>query len=251
MSYNPYTLEHKTVLVTGAASGIGRATAVECALLGATLFLTDLNEEGLQETLQLLDGKERGHQSFAADLCDETALVQLVAALPPLDGCVNNAGVGKLIPAPYITAAEIERMHKINLWAPMLLVKNLLAKRKLKNPSSVVFTASAAGVYRVSPGNGVYAAAKCGIDAFMRTTALELAPRGIRCNSVNPGMVVSNFMGQGTYTSAQLEEEKKHYPLGRFGTPQDVAHAIVFLLSDASSWMTGTALKLDGGMTLS
>ena len=251
MCYNPYTLEHKTILVTGAASGIGRTTAVECSRLGATLVLTDLNEAGLQETLQQLDGKERGHQSYAADLCDEAAIEQLVKLLPPLDGCVNNAGVGKLLPTPYITVHEIEHIHKINLWAPMLLVKNLLKQRKLKTPSSVVFTASAAGVYRVSPGNGVYAAAKCGIDAFMRTTALELAPRGIRCNSVNPGMVASNFMGQGAFTEAQLTEEKKHYPLGRFGTPQDVALAIVYLLSDASSWMTGSALKLDGGMTLS
>ncbi len=111
-----------------------------------------------------------------------------------------------------------------------------------------MFTVSAAGVYRVSIGNGIYATTKCGVDAFMRTVALELGPRGIRCNSVNPGMVETTLIS--SFTEEQKEKERQNYPLRRFAKPEDIAYGIVYLLSDASSFVTGTALKIDGGMTL-
>ena len=174
----------------------------------------------------------------------------LADRLPRLDGCVNNAGIMKLVLTPFLTTEIIERIQKINLIAPMMLTRNLIKKKKMKNPSSIVFTASAGGVFRVSAGNGIYATTKCGIDAFMRTTALELGGKGIRCNSVNPGMVETNLIRSGQLSGEQLEKDKKNYPLGRYGQPSDIAYAIVYLLSDASSWMTGTALKIDGGMTL-
>lgn len=119
----------------------------------------------------------------------------------------------------------------------------------MKQGGSIVFTASAAGVYRVSIGNAIYATTKCGIDAFMRTVALEYGPKGIRCNSVNPGMVETALIGD--FTEEQKEKEKLNYTLRRFAKPEDIALGIAFLLSDASSFVTGTALKIDGGMTLS
>ena len=141
------------------------------------------------------------------------------------------------------------RIQKINLNAPILLTRTLLKQKKLSRGGSIVFTASAAGIYRVSPGNGIYATTKCGIDAFMRTVALEYGPRGIRCNSVNPGMVETALIG--TFTEEEKQKERENYPLRRFAQPEDIASGIVYLLSDAASFVTGTALKIDGGMTLS
>lgn len=250
MSYNPYTLEGKTILVTGAASGIGRTTAIECSKMGARLILTDINENGLRDTVSMLENARSEHGYFKADLTDEVEIKNLVTEVSQLDGLVCNAGVMKLTLTQFITAAEIERVQKINLVAPMLLTKWLVKEKKFCKGSSIVFTASAGGVYRVSIGNGIYATTKCGIDAFMRTVALELGPKGIRCNSVNPGMVETNLINSGQFAEDQKNKELQNYPLGRYGQPEDVALAIVYLLSNASSWVTGTALKIDGGMTL-
>lgn len=248
--YNPYSLSGKTILVTGASSGIGRITAIECAKLGATLVITGRNAERLNSTFQTLEGEGREHKQIIADLSSEEEIKKLVAELPKLDGCVNNAGVVKLLPIQFISSEELERTQKINLIAPILLTKYLVKKKLLNNPSSIVFVSSASGVYRVSYGNSIYATTKCGIDAFMRNSALELAGKGIRCNSVNPAMVDTNILANGQLTAEQYEEDKKNYPLGRYGKPEDVAHAVIYLLSDAASWVTGTAIKLDGGMTL-
>lgn len=250
MTYNPFSLSGKTILITGAASGIGRATAIECCQMEANVIITDINSEELNETYCQLKGGGGQHVQIVADLTKEDELEALVGHLPQLDGCVNNAGVMKLVLTQFLTAEIIGNIQKINLIAPMMLTRNLVKNKKMKNPSSIVFTASAGGVFRVSAGNGIYATTKCGIDAFMRTTALELGGKGIRCNSVNPGMVETNLIKSGQLSEEQLEKDKKNYPLGRYGKPSDIAYAIVYLLSDASSWMTGTALKIDGGMTL-
>lgn len=249
MGYNPFSLEGKTILVTGAAGGIGRATSIECAKLGATLILTDIREDALQETVVLLEQTGRSHQAVLADLTDPAGLSALVEASPQLDGLVCNAGVMKLTPVPFIKEEELLRIQRINLNAPILLTKSLLRKKKINKGGSIVLTASAAGVYRVSLGNAIYATTKCGIDAFMRTVALELGPKGIRCNTVNPGMVETGLIGG--FTEEEKQQEIRNYPLGRFAQPQDIALGIAYLLSDASSFVTGTALKIDGGMTLS
>ena len=252
MYYNPYSLEGKVILLTGAAGGIGREIAIECSKMGATLILTDINESGFQETYSCLDiSKGQKHSCYKADLTNEEEIIQLVHAVPVLDGFVCSAGVMKLVLTQFFTMEEIERMHKINLIAPMLLTKHIVKRKKIKKGSSLVFTASAGGVFRVSVANGIYATTKCGIDAFMRTVALELGSKGIRANSVNPGIVETGLINNGQFTEEQFQKELKNYPLGRFGKPLDIAHAVIYLLSDASSWVTGTALKIDGGMTLS
>ena len=126
MSYNPYSLAGKTILVTGAGSGIGRATSVECSKLGARLVLVDINEQGLADTLAMLAQPELEHLTFAVNLCDEEAIADMVGKLPVLDGVSNNAGITKLVPLQFIGADDFERIHKVNLLAPILLTKYLV-----------------------------------------------------------------------------------------------------------------------------
>lgn len=244
--YNPFSLEGKTVLVTGAAGGIGRATAVESAKLGSRLVLTDINEVGLQETLALLEGS--GHVIMTADLTSQEALDSLVAELPMLDGFVSNAGVTKPTPVKFIGKEDLERIMSINTFAPIYLTQRLLKKKKFNAGASLVFTVSVGGVYTTAPGNAMYGASKGALQVFVRNVALEGAPR-IRCNSVNPGMVNTNLAGRA-YSDEDKAKDMQTYPMKRYGEPRDVALAIVYLLSDASSWVTGHSLIIDGGKTL-
>lgn len=250
MEFNPYTLEGKTILVTGGAGGIGSEVARVCSKLRARVILTDIREDALNEALASLTKVEAGdHIAIKADLTNGEELNSLVEQIPEINGFVCNAGVMKLVLTQFITEEELTRIQKINLNAPILLTRAILKKKKIKKGGSIVFTASAAGIYRVSAGNAIYATTKCGIDAFMRTVALEYGPKGIRCNSVNPGMVETALIGG--FTEEQKEKEMQNYPLRRFAKPEDIALGIAYLLSDASSFVTGTALKIDGGMTLS
>ena len=248
--YNPFSLEGKTILITGGAGGIGSEVARVCSKLGARIILTDIKEDALNEALLSLTKVESGdHLAFKADLTDARDLANLVEQIPDINGFVCNAGVMKLVLTQFITEEELTRIQDINLNAPILLTKAILKKKKMRRGGAIVFTASAAGVYRVSIGNAIYATTKCGIDAFMRTVALEYGPKGIRCNSVNPGMVETALISG--FTEEQKEKEIQNYPMRRFAEPEDIALGVVYLLSDASSFVTGTALKIDGGMTLS
>ena len=250
MNYSPYSIEGKTILITGGAGGIGSEVARVCSKLGARVILTDIREDALLGTLASLEQVDAGeHLAITADLTNTDELNSLVDRIPEVDGFVCNAGVMKLILTQFISEEELTRIQKINLNAPILLTRGMLKKKKIRKGGSIVFTASAAGVYRVSIGNAIYATTKCGIDAFMRTVALEYGPKGIRCNSVNPGMVETALIGG--FTEEQKQKEMQNYPLRRFAKPEDIALGIVYLLSDASSFVTGTALKIDGGMTLS
>lgn len=246
--YNPFSLEGKTILVTGASSGIGRQTAIECSKLGATLVITARNEERLKETLSALEGV--GHLFILADLSDNSQLESLVSELPKLDGFSCNAGIANTNLISFLKEEEIENVFKTNTFSSILLTKYLIKKKKLNKGASIVYTSSVGNVHCASIANGLYGASKCAIDGFMRTAALELASKGIRCNSVNPGVVESNLTENGGISTEQREADLKRYPLGRYGKPMDIAHAIIYLLSDASSWVTGTALKIDGGYTI-
>lgn len=246
MNYNPFSLEGKTILVTGAAGGIGRATSIECAKLGAKLVLTDINEAGLTETKALLEGE--GHECISADLTSQEALDDLVSRLPMLDGFVSNAGVTKPTPVKMISKEALERIMSINTYGPIYLTQRLLKKKKFNANASLVFTVSIGGVYTTAPGNAMYGASKGALQVFVRNVALEGAPR-IRCNSVNPGMVNTNLAGRA-YSDDDKAKDMETYPMKRYGEPRDVALAIVYLLSDASSWVTGHSLIIDGGKTL-
>ena len=247
--HNPFSLIGKTILVTGASSGIGRAIAIECSKLGANIILTGRNEARLQETLSQLE--EGLHQCITADITVEEDIIRLVEQIPTLTGCVHSAGILGLIPIQAITRSKIDQFEQVNLHAPILLTTQLLKQKKLAKNSSVVFISSAAGVFRVSTANALYAVTKSGLDAFMRSAALELASKNIRFNSVNPAMIETESL-----TNIPISEEQKNanlaqYPIKRYGKPEEVAYATIYLLSDASAWTTGTEIKIDGGLTLS
>ncbi len=251
MSYNPFSLESKKVLVTGASSGIGRTTAIECSKMGACVYITARNEERLKETYDSLDrshGQE--HQMVIADLSNEDGITALAESLPALDGVSLNAGIVKTLPVKFINKADLSEVLNVNMIGPVLLTQRLLKKKKLIKGSSVVFTSSIGGVMISTIGNTMYGVSKGGLNAFMKGFALEMAKSGIRGNSVNPGLVTTNILSAGTISDEQLKNNVTAYPLGRLGRPEDIAYAIIYLLSDASSWVTGHTLVVDGGVIL-
>lgn len=245
---NPFALNRKTIFITGAGSGIGRATAIQCAGLGAYVHITDINEETLAETLGMLEGE--GHQMYVANLTDDSALQELVSTLPKLDGFVSNAGIIKTILTQFGERTDIEKIFGVNTIAPIRLTQILLQNKRFNKEASIVYTSSMAGVFNGAIGNGLYGASKAALAGFVKSLALELAPRHIRVNTVNPGITQTNIYNNTTITQEQLEEEMKRYPLGRFGHPEEIAYAIVYLLSDATKWVTGTNLLIDGGFSL-
>lgn len=247
--YNPFSLEKKVILITGAAGGIGRATAIECAKLGATLILTDINEEGLNVTLELLANKDQ-HRYVAADLTIDEERENLVADIDELDGFVSNAGITKPLPVKFINKDDLGRIMSVNAMAPMFLTQKLLRKRKFTKNSSIVFTVSIGGVYTTAFGNAMYGSSKGALQVFMKNVALESAASGIRCNSVNPGMINTGLLKPGTYSEEDRLKDMQTYPMKRYGEPREVALGIVYLLSDASSFVTGHSLIIDGGKTL-
>ena len=193
--YNPFALEGKTVLVTGAGGGIGRATAIACSKMGATLVVTDINAETLTETLSLLESEgERKHLMFTADLTSDESLDKMVAEMPQLDGIVCNAGISKVLPIQFLNAEDMNRIMAINAFAPMYMTQRLYKKKRINKGGSIVYTVSISGVSMVSMGGVMYAVSKNALDAFMRNAALEFAARNIRSNSVNPSRVNTNLI---------------------------------------------------------
>lgn len=246
--YNPYTLNGKTVLVTGASSGIGRATAIECSKLGARVIITGRNEERLNQTYSMLEGE--GHLSIIADLTSDVDIEELVKVIPEIDGLVNNAGIWQdSKPVNFIKRNELERAFQTNVFACILLTKMVLKKKKINKGGSIVFTSSIAS-FRSTPGLGVYAATKAALASYMQTCAIELGSKGIRANAVHPGMVHTDLISGGVYTDEDMDKDRELYILKRYGKPEEVAWSIIYLLSDAASWITGTSLVLDGGRML-
>ena len=247
-AYNPFSLEGKTILVTGASSGIGRATALECAKMGARLVVTGRDEKRLNEVYCNLEGT--GHLQIKADLSKEEDIQRLAKEVPVLDGCVNNAGYNVMSLIPFIKKDDLDGILDVNLKAPIELTHYLVKNKKMAKDSSIVFTSSISARGRNSVGNSLYSASKGGLSAFMKNAALELAAKRIRCNAVLPGLVETPLKeGKSTITEEQWEANRQLYPLKRFGKPEDIAYGIVYLLSDASSWVTGTELVIDGGIT--
>ena len=247
MSYNPFSLEGKTVLVTGASSGIGQATAIECSKMGAKVVITGRNEERLNETFSQLEGE--GHQIIVADLNTQDDIDFLVNACPALNGLVNNAGRGKSKPVNFLKLEDLQDVYQTNLFGVALLTKGLLKKKKLVKGASIVFTSSISS-YMTAAGLSIYASSKAAVCGYMRTCAIELGGKGIRSNAILPGMVETKLINSGTYTDEDKQKDLQLYPLGRYGRPTDIAHGIIYLLSDASAWVTGLELVIDGGRML-
>ena len=248
---NPFSLEGKTVLVTGASSGIGRSIAIECSRMGARLVITGRNPERLNETFLSLEGAN--HMQIIADLTNYDDIGVIADQCPQLDGCVNNAGIAKLLLVQFIKKESVDEIFNTNTVSPILLTSLLIKKKKIKSNSSIVFTSAVSGVYISSVGESLYSASKGAIHGFAKGLALELAHKGVRVNTVNPGLVPTNILSVASelFSEAEvLDRRKGQYPLKRFGKPEDIAFGVIYLLSDASTWVTGTALLIDGGLTL-
>ena len=246
--YNPYSLKGKRILVTGASSGIGQETAIQCSLLGAQVIITGRDKDRLENTYNSLSGE--GHFQYIADLTSQEELDALVSSVSELDGVVLCAGKPKTLPFPFCSREHFDDVFNINFFSPIELLRLIVKKKKIKKNSSVVFVSSIGGVRAYGASNSIYGASKAAIDSMMKSCARELAPKKIRVNSVNPGMVETKLIHAGVITEEQLEKDMKTYPLQRYGRPVDIALGIVFLLSDASSWITGHPLVIDGGKTI-
>lgn len=248
--YNPFALKGKTILVTGASSGIGQATAIECSRMGAKLVITGRSSERLQQTFDQLEGD--GHLQIIADLTNEDAIVNLVNNSPNLEGVVLCAGRGLTLPFQFCTREKFDSVFSTNFFAPTELLRLLVKKKKIVREGSVVLVASIGGTPggKITLGNSIYGMSKAAVVSMMRFAAKELAPKKIRVNSVNPGMVETRMINTGTFTEDQYKADIAKYPLSRYGKPNDIAHGIIYLLSDASSWVTGHALVIDGGVTI-
>ena len=246
-TYNPFSLVGKTILITGASSGIGSATAIECSKLGATCVITGRNEERLNETLSQMVGK--GHISIVSDLSTEEGIDTLINNSPNLDGLVNNAGVAINKPIRFYKQDDLERIFQTNTFAPMLIVKGLLKKKKINKGGSIVFTSSVAS-FNSRLGNGIYGSSKAALTSYMHYCAREIANNSIRANCIHPGMVETPLIHDGSLSEDDLQKDIENYPLGRYGKSNEIAHAIIYLLSDASAWVTGTSLIIDGGLSL-
>lgn len=242
--YNPYSLNGKTILITGASSGIGRATAIECAKLGASVIITGRNEERLLQTYAQLDGT--GHQWITADLSTQEGIELLETQIPNIDGLVNNAGISNTKLIGFIKPDDLEKLFSTNAFAPMMLTKMLLKKKKMNNGASIVFVSSAASI-NPDVANSIYSATKAAIASFSRSCAKELAAKQIRSNSVHPGMVQTEMVQNLVFDEEELARDMARYPMKRYGKPEEIAWAIIYLLSDASAWVTGTQLIIDGG----
>ena len=243
-SFNPFSLCGKKILVTGASSGIGRAIAVSCSKMGADVILTARNETRLKETLSMMPFGE--HQIVPADLTLPEDIERLSTAIPKLNGFVQCAGVGSRVFCKALDKAAIDYVMRPNLEAPVLLQAAILSKKKIDKGASVVYIASRA-YDSPSIGNAIYSASKGAIISYAKCLALELAPRQIRVNCICPAMIWTDLIIQDGLTREELEEAQLKYPLKRYGQPDDVANLAIYLLSDASTWMTGSAIDLSGG----
>lgn len=245
---NPFALEQRTILVTGASSGIGRACAVQVAAQGAHVILNGRDSARLQETASLI--MPGAATVLASDLVAADSRSALVDALPALDGVVHCAGTNALRPVKFFDAGFVRESVTSNFEVPVLLSAELLKKKKLKRGASLVFVTSISASVAM-PGNAAYSAAKAAVLGAMRVLAVEIAAQGMRANAISPGQVATPMtVRTAAHISPEaLAENLKQYPLG-FGQPDDVAHAAIFLLSQGARWMTGAELILDGGYTL-
>lgn len=249
--YNPFSLEGKTVLVTGASSGIGRGIAIECSKMGAKVVINGRNKERLKKTFNLLEGK--GHLQIVADLSVQEDIERLANDVPELNGFVNSAGIPKICPVKRIDRQTLEEIMNVNAFGPILLISQLLRKKKLQKKSSIVLIASISGVCMANTGEGPYAATKAALAGYTKTAAFELAAQGTRVNTICPGLVPTEILtlSNEMFSEDQLKETMYgRYPLKRVGTPEDIANGAIYLLSDASSWVTGINLVIDGGYTI-
>ncbi len=249
MTESPFNLNGKTILITGASSGIGRATAISSSRMGATIILVARDEKKLNEVKSELTGED--HKCISADITCEADVKNLLDWIPIVDGAVFCAGKGLTLPVQFCDREHFDDIFNINFFGTVELMRLLYKKKKMAKDGSIVAIASMGGTMIFSGGNGIYGASKAALNSFIKFAAKEFAARKIRVNSICPAMIDTPLIHRGTVSEEQLAEDAKRYPLKRYGKPEDVANAAIYLLSDASAWVTGTSLIVDGGLNLS
>lgn len=238
---NPYSLDGKTVLVTGASSGLGRQIAVSCARMGAKLVVTGRDAERLSQTHLALEGD--GHRSVRADLTVAAEREALADGVQLVDGVVHAAGVQRHVPIKLLSENILRGVLDVNFVAPIMLTQRLLYRNAVATGGSIIFLSSSAAQTGTA-GIGPYSASKAALHGLMRTLAVEQAKRRVRVNCIVPSAVETPL-----WDPSQLEAQRARHPLG-LGTPDDIANAAIFLLSNASRWITGSELVMDGGVVL-
>lgn len=248
---NFFSLEKKTILITGASSGIGRQCAISCSKMGAKTILIARNEERLKETKSQLECE--GHLLYSLDITEfgkiESIIKDAVNRIGQIDGFIHSAGMEKTLPLRMMKPEYYQGIFNINVFAGFEIAKIISKKQYKKDRTSFVFISSIMSVVANSALVG-YCASKGAINSGVRELALELAPKKIRVNSISPGYIQTEMMkkAEKNMTDKQIEDLKKSYLLG-LGKPEDVSNACIYLLSDASSWVTGINLIVDGGYT--
>lgn len=244
---NPFSLKDKKILITGASSGIGRQIAIDCAEAGAALILNGRNEDRLESVYNELSGS--GHTIISGDLVEDESLSKIVENANCVDGVVLCAGIGMTVPTQFATRKKISAVFEVNFFSQVELLRLLIKKKKLNSGASVVAISSIGGNRSYNVGFGPYGATKAALLSWMKTSAKELAPK-IRVNCILPGQVNTPLNDCSGITEEQYQAYMQSIPMKRFAEVSDIAPAAVFLLSDASSYITGTELIIDGGTVL-
>lgn len=243
--YNPFTLEGKTILVTGASSGIGRSICIECSKAGANVILTARNTERLQETQSLMT--PGNHKIIEADLTIAEDIQKLSDIDTVFDGVALVSGINDKMIIKKMNESFVEKMLATNFSGPALLMQALLRKKRINKFASVIFMSSVSAFYP-SVSNAMYAASKAAVNQFAKVLSLEMIPLKARVNCIEPAFVETEMIKK--YDEETLKVVLRNYPLGRFAKPEEIAYAAIYYLSDASQLVTGTSLIIDGGYTL-
>jgi 3-oxoacyl-[acyl-carrier-protein] synthase-3 len=213
--YNPFSLLNKTVFVTGASSGIGKAIAIECAKMGAKVLITGRNEERLKATFQEMEGE--GHHYYTCDLSIEGQIEKMITILPVLDGVVHSAGISNFKPFQFLKKEDFNEMFDINFFAPSQVSIALLKAKKINKNASIVFITSISGILTSYFGGSLYSSTKGALNGILKGMALDLSQKKIRVNGVMPAMVQTDILNSGTLTEEQVAADIKKYPMGRYG----------------------------------
>lgn len=243
---NPFDLSGKTFLVTGASSGIGYETCLAISRQRGKFIAIARRNDLL---LKLINESNQDNLQFTLDLSNINNIKNLVELLPNIDGIVHCAGTVSLAPLKFYSEELMNSIRSVNFDSIVYLINQIVKKKKLNKASSIVLTTSIAGLFGMK-GNGIYAASKGALISISKVWANELAVNRIRVNCVSPGMVKTEITNKSIedLSIEVIQEDEKKYPLG-YGEALQVANPIIFLLSDASSWITGQNLVLDGGRT--
>jgi NAD(P)-dependent dehydrogenase (short-subunit alcohol dehydrogenase family) len=248
---NPMDLTGRTIMVTGASSGIGRATAVALGQLGARLVLVGRNHDKLAETQALLQAGSHAVEPFDLTRTDDLPdwMKGVAEKIGPINGLAHCAGAQLLLPLRMVKTKHVEDLLRINVVSSIMLAKSFRQKGVAGPGGGIVFVSSVMGEVGAA-GRSVYCASKSALHSLTRSLALELAHDGIRVNCVAPGAVETEMVAgmKDALGEARLNEVVEQHPLG-VGRPRDVALAIAFLLADTGRWITGSIQYVDGGYT--